>query len=259
MKPPHPPQPLHAAPLADAPLAPDDASSCLSALMDGQAWAVPEATRQWRVDEQARKTWHAYHLIGDVLRSEELARPAPHDRQFLHALNQRLADEPVLFAPPVAGHLAGHPPGSQQVDGAAAGASAAAELPQVRPAAARHRWLMPAAAIAGVAGVVGMAVMAGVLVIGRPDLTAPAEASASAPTFAALPAASGAGLTQASTPGSRNVATLAAPAGSDGVIRDPRLEEFLRAHQAARSGVAAGVPGSALRSVGAVMPVAAGQ
>jgi hypothetical protein len=37
------------------------------------------------------------------------------------------------------------------------------------------------------------------------------------------------------------------------VIRDPRLEEFLRAHQAARSGFAAGVPGSALRRVDAVV------
>ena len=85
--------------------------------------------------------------------------------------------------------------------------------------------MMPLAAMAGVAGVV---VMAGVLVLSRPG----------AGGSAALPIAT---------------------AGPDGVIRDVRLQEFLRAHQAARSGVAAGVPGSALRSVDAVLPTAAGQ
>ncbi len=255
MKPPHPPHPDEA---PDSPNAPDlsatsdDKGLCLSALMDGQAWAAPEATRQWRDDEQARKNWHAFHLIGDVLRSEELARPAAHDRQFLHALNKRLAHEPVVLAPPASGPLAAVQGAAQVAAAATAGLAAVAELPQVRPAVARRRWLMPAAALAGVAGVAGMAVMAGVLVMARPGVNGPAAVPV-------LAAASGAGLTVVSMPGTGNAAALATPAGPDGVIRDPRLEEFLRAHQAARSGVAAGVPGSALRSVGAVMPVAAGQ
>lgn len=44
-------------------------------------------------DPQARKTWYAYHLVGDVLRSAELA-PSPRDHAFLERLEQRLANEP---------------------------------------------------------------------------------------------------------------------------------------------------------------------
>ena len=38
---------------------------------------------------------------------------------------------------------------------------------------------------------------------------------------------------------------------SGAVIRDPRLDEYLRAHQSARGGFAATVPGSSLRPVDA--------
>ena len=46
----------------------------LSALMDGEldASAVGRACGQWRDDEETRANWHAYHLIGDVLRSDDL-------------------------------------------------------------------------------------------------------------------------------------------------------------------------------------------
>jgi sigma-E factor negative regulatory protein RseA len=41
---------------------------------------------------------------------------------------------------------------------------------------------------------------------------------------------------------------------NDGVIRDPRLDEYLRAHQAARGGVALVAPAAALRRVDATLP-----
>ncbi len=44
-------------------------------------------------DQQAVQTWHAYHVIGDVLRSTELA-PSSSDHAFLERLERRLAQEP---------------------------------------------------------------------------------------------------------------------------------------------------------------------
>ena len=48
----------------------------MSALVDGEAADddVKQACVDWRGDAKARQSWHAYHLIGDVLRSDE-ARP----------------------------------------------------------------------------------------------------------------------------------------------------------------------------------------
>ena len=86
--------PLHP-PAAD----PDGARASLSALADGDATAVDQALRHWRDDEQARRTWHAYQLIGDVMRSEDLARAPARDAAFMAGLRQRLAAEPAIVAP----------------------------------------------------------------------------------------------------------------------------------------------------------------
>ena len=62
--------------------------------------ARPRAPSQaWRDDPEARASWHAYQLIGDVLRSEDLAAEPAADEAFLVALRARLADEPVVLAP----------------------------------------------------------------------------------------------------------------------------------------------------------------
>jgi sigma-E factor negative regulatory protein RseA len=44
-------------------------------------------------DPQSVQTWHAYHVVGDVLRSPELA-PGRSDLAFLERLERRLAEEP---------------------------------------------------------------------------------------------------------------------------------------------------------------------
>jgi len=75
-------------------------SERLSALVDGEADA-PEAARlasHWREDPQTRARWHGYHLIGDVMRSDELVGRNG-DSQFLAAFRERLAAEPVVLAP----------------------------------------------------------------------------------------------------------------------------------------------------------------
>lgn len=70
----------------------------ISALVDGQlrgeafAHGVEVATR----DPAAREAWHTYHLIGDVLRSGELA-PGTMPAAFLERLQSRLRHEP--YAP----------------------------------------------------------------------------------------------------------------------------------------------------------------
>src|SRR5689334_13843162 len=68
----------------------------LSALADGDA---TRAFQAWRDDPDARAAWHSYQLIGDVLRSEDLACEPEADQAFLVALRARLADEPVVLAP----------------------------------------------------------------------------------------------------------------------------------------------------------------
>ena len=47
-------------------LPPDDPRPWLSALADGESQAADRACKLWRDDAQARRTWHADHLIGDV-------------------------------------------------------------------------------------------------------------------------------------------------------------------------------------------------
>ena len=72
----------------------------LSAFADGQLDhdAATRLAAKWRDCEETRKAWHSYHLIGDVLRSDELAGGARNEA-FLQALRARLAQEPVVLAP----------------------------------------------------------------------------------------------------------------------------------------------------------------
>lgn len=127
----------------------------LSSLMDGDLADGDAAAlcRDWRDDAQLRVTWHAYHLIGDVMRSEDLAHDGARDEAFLHALRRRLADEPVVLAP------------------------AATVASPVRRR--RRGWMAPMAVAAGFAAV------AGVMVVTR--LAAPGDSPGA--VIAAQPAA----------------------------------------------------------------------
>ena len=187
----------------------------LSALLDGElqaddALSVQRACAWWRKSGLARQDWHAWHLIGDVLRSEELAQAPARDAAFLARLRERLADEPVVLAPaPVA--------------------PAATAAPAMTKA--WHRtWTLPTAVAAG------FMVVAAVLVVTR---TSP---PAAAPVLATAP---GAGPAVASVPS----APPPTSTGSAGLIRDPRLDSYLRAHQTARGNMAAAVPGGGMRNV----------
>ncbi|MBX3634586.1 MAG: sigma-E factor negative regulatory protein [Rubrivivax sp.] len=192
----------------------DDPRRWLSALADGDADAVQRGCELWRSDPEARRSWHAYHLIGDVLRSDELAGDPGRDAAFMARLRERLAAEPVPLAPaPVAS----------------------------KPADAwRSRWLFPAAAAAG------FVVVAGVLVVTR--LAGPAGVPG-APVLAGGGPSSGVVLVGTNPAGAAPAAQVRGT-----VIRDPRLDEMLRAHQAARGGMPVAVPGGTLRQVEVVTP-----
>ena len=205
----------------------DAVRACLSALADGEsdAASAQRGCAAWRDDVEARRSWHAYQLIGDVLRSDELASTPARDAAFLTALRARLLQEPVVLAPaPVAAPVA-------------AAVAPAAAVPRSRRL--QQRWLAPAAVAAGFFAVAGVLV---VMRLGAPEAAAPRVlAGGNAPTP---------NLTLATGP-----AVASSSAEGDEMLRDARLDAYLNAHQAARRGGAVALPGSTLRNVEVVIPV----
>lgn len=129
----------------------------LSSLMDGDlpAGELTGVIATFRDDGDIRADWHAYHLIGDVLRSDDLAAEPARDACFLQALRTRLAQEP------------------QRQD--AEPLVAAAPPAPVPAAAGRSRlagWMVAPAAVAA-----GFVVVAGVLVVNRALVSPPAAGS----------------------------------------------------------------------------------
>lgn len=200
----------------------------LSALADGELHqaGVAAACGRWRTDESSRATWHAYQLIGDVLRSEDLATDAGRDVAFLSALRLRLASEPVVLAPEVV-------------------AAAEVEPRVVNRAVRRGRWswMAPTAVAAGFVAV------AGVLVVTRDPASAPstqpgAGVAAAMPQMAVVAAA-------------RSVVPISEPqpmVADVRLIRDAGLDRYLEAHQHFAGTAALGVPSAFLRSATAGAP-----
>lgn len=83
----------------------------LSSLADGELGAddIGRGCRLWHEDDSLRRTWHAYHLIADVMRSDQLSSAPSRDAAFLRAVRGRLAAEPRVLAPRrlLAGRAAG--------------------------------------------------------------------------------------------------------------------------------------------------------
>lgn len=198
---------------------PDDPRSWLSALADGEAHALSHACGAWREDARARQAWHAYQLIGDVLRSEDLAQTAQHDAAFLARLRERLATEPVALAPVAR---------------------------RAMPMRARA-WALPLSAAAGIALVAGTFAA---LRAGLPETRSAGRALAAASVPEVTPPAAGslAGLAPAVPAG-----------GRQGVLRDGQLDEYLRAHQAVRGGTTLVAPGGTLRRVDWPAPEGSGR
>lgn len=245
----------------------DEAKSyeALSALADGQAaeHEIARACAAWRGQEDARERWHAYQLIGDVMRSDSLAQPAQSDLDFLDTFRGRLAQEPVVLAP-------------------AALAAAVVAAPAAEPAVAnlsyplhRRRWAGPVAVAAGFVMVLGAVVTtlspemgpagspnAPLLAQGGRDAMVPVAAQGWVGQEAALTPTLRSGLVAdssmtrqpaeaAQTSFSRNANEVAAErAGHLVIIRDPQLDEFLAAHRELTS------PGTFVPPAGLVRSVA---
>jgi len=195
------------------------ASDDLSALMDGEleASALGRACGQWRESPEARAQWHAYHLIGDVLRSEDLSADAAHDAAFLASFRQRLAQEPVVLAP-----------------------TPLVAVPVQAAAAPRRSWAAPAAVAAGfvaVAGVLLVSQMSGGLSLrGSPADANLAAASAVQPAL----------VVSATEPGDPPAVVL-----NGQLIRDARLDEYLSAHKKFGGSSVPGGPSGFLRNAAA--------
>jgi len=203
----------------------------LSALADGEldagAGAVARACALWRESDLSRRSWHAYQLIGDVLRSDDLAGDPAHDFAFMVALSARLAEEPVVLAPQALVSTRGDAASSLNVANVANGAPAR-----------RRAWLLPSTVAAG------FVLVAGALMMTRaPDTAAgraqgvPLASAVSADTMAAMALAPSAVV--------GNPQTMTA---NGSLIRDARLDRYLAAHNQFAGTSALGVPSGFLRS-----------
>jgi len=217
----------------------------LSALADGQADArqLETALTAWVADPAARRAWRDWHLIGDTLRSDELARLESAElgeNDFLHRLRQRLAREPAHVGPQGAGPMAA---GAAIVGMPATG------------------WRMPAARAAGVAVVaLGVSLLQALAQEGGPAL---AVAAAPAPTAATRALSPRAPVAFRASTSSRALAPVSASAplavesapppwhSAEGpLIRDPRLDSLLKSHRPPLGPQSASGPGGRIDTVG---------
>ena len=222
-------------PVKDATLLED-----LSALADGEVEEVAALCAHWQRNDRVRAAWHAYHLIGDVLRSDDLAAVPSRDAAFLASLQARLAEEPVVLAPA---------PASSRVDAARAGTVGQGRV------APTWSW-RTASAIAA-----GFVAIAGVYTVLRPSapLTTPDAALASAsPTAVLAPAVPALAVPATAVPATADVARLASveaaappPATlvlTGKLLRDAQLDAYLAAHEQFAGSSALGIPSAFLRS-----------
>lgn len=195
-------QPQHGSP---------SAGERFSAVVDGEAddETLDRTCAAWREDAGLRSEWHLYHLIGDVMRSEDLCGRPGRDAAFLGGLRTRLDDEPSILAP------------------------AALPATMVRRAA-RARWRVWSGPVAAAAGFFAVA---GVLwTVQEPSLIPePLQFASSASPSRPAP-----------TPlvpvnGPTGSATAELPLITDAkVLRDARVDRYLSAHRELGGGAALG-------------------
>ncbi len=186
----------------------------ISSLVDGELDAadIERVCSRWRAGESSHATWHVYHLIGDVLRSEDLARPPQSDHLALARLRTRLAAEPVHLVP-----------------------AGRAVAPVADARGQRRAWGTLAAVAAGFAAVAGVLVV--LRVAGGPD----------APSASPAVALAGAVPTSGATPGRLADQPHLVLAADGKLVRDTRLDRYLDAHKHFSGSSALGVPSAFLR------------
>lgn len=182
----------------------------LSALADGQLQGeeLAQALR-FAAQDEGREAWQLYHLVGDVLRSSELARPAD-GGAFLAQLHQKIAQEPAS---------------ARAVRDTLAQAVPSQEFPRQAANASVFRWKM----------VAGVASLAAVAAIGW-NTVGSLRGGAPGPQLAAAPAAPQAQVVAA---GGQDQQVM---------LRDPRLDELLAAHKQFGGATALQMPAGFLRN-----------
>ncbi|NDY91609.1 sigma-E factor negative regulatory protein [Ideonella livida] len=196
----------------------------LSALMDGElpSSEVAQGCARWRHDADQQQAWREWSLIGDVMRSDDLAAtPGRQDRLFA-AIQARLAQEPVVLAPSESARLVAEVPLT---------VSATEPVPLAAVSAARRAWRWPVAMAAGVCMVAG-----GALVL--------RTGTGGESLQEAWVASAGLGALQPS----------ALSASGPVMVRSPELDRYLQAHRQFSQGA-----GLTLAAPGAVRPVSVTQ
>jgi sigma-E factor negative regulatory protein RseA len=192
---------------------PNQQRQALSSLMDGDlpAGELAGVIASFRDDDDLRADWHAYHLIGDVLRSDDLATTPARDACFLQSLRSRLGQDaaqqeaaPLMAAAP-------RPPMPTPMAVPASRASGRRRL---------AGWMMAPAAVAA-----GFVVVAGVLVVNKTVVSPPAAETVFALQMPSQSPASGV------------------------LVRDARLDRYLAAHRNLGTGLAGASAGGAERTV----------
>ncbi|HEY9208957.1 sigma-E factor negative regulatory protein [Acidovorax soli] len=187
----------------------------LSALADGQLQGDELAQAlEFAAQAEGQATWQLYHLVGDVLRSPELALHQQGHHSMVMRVREQLAQEPMH------GRLPEAAPAVEQVVRAETAVAANASV---------FRWKMAA----------GFASLAAVAAIGWSSLAGLQGTPSSGAQLAAAPAPA------------QPVAPVVSVAGNDGqqvMIRDPRLDELLAAHRQFGNTSALQMPAGFLRN-----------
>jgi len=187
----------------------------LSALADGQLQGDELAQAlEFAAQAEGQATWQLYHLVGDVLRSPELALHQQGNHSMVMRVREQLAQEPMH------GRLPEAAPAVEQVVRAETAVAANASV---------FRWKMAA----------GFASLAAVVAIGWSSLAGLQGTPSSGAQLAAAPAPA------------QPVAPVVSVAGNDGqqvMIRDPRLDELLAAHRQFGNTSALQMPAGFLRN-----------
>ncbi|WP_417283332.1 sigma-E factor negative regulatory protein [Comamonas sp.] len=226
----------------------------LSALVDGEATlpSMPGVLAYAESDE-GQQSWRMYHLIGDVLRSPELAHHSQHD--ILSGVRAHMEREPRAFT----GGADDMPLGQlQQV--AAAEAAQPSQLHRGAANASVFRWKMAAgfASVAAVAAIGWGALLGGGADEGRAgaqlaalspqSVAAVAHGASVALAGIAAPEVDDAHIALGADAQSSTVVAVTTPNGQSVMLRDPRLDELLASRNQFSSAANLQMPASFLRN-----------
>lgn len=223
-------------------------SELLSSMLDGEISDAELDMLLARLDQSdpsLRPNWHLYHQIGDALRSDELAIPMSAD--FSSKFAQRLAQEPIVFAPAAFRQEQPAAPLQNQTlvaNGVASSTKTMIVSPRSISLQGRNAWRI-VASLGGLAAAVALGVsiapqLSGVLNGQGNGTGVPpslAQISNQAPITAQAPAQApvNAGIQLVNNQDAPNRPVEREDEAQDAatlqIIRDPGLDSYLQAHQ----------------------------